>query len=43
MQVMIENVLVTELVTHQDRIDNRVLYPKLPYTDGLDFVTVNLN
>ena len=37
---MIENDLGTELWTHQDRINSRVLYPKLPNSDGLDIVKV---
>lgn len=41
-QVITENDLGTQLWTHQDSIENIILYPKLPNKDGLDFVNVNL-
>ena len=36
MKVMIESDLGTEFRTHQDRIDNRAFFPKLPNSNGLD-------
>jgi hypothetical protein len=38
MQVMIEIDLGTELLAHQDRIDSRILSPRLPNTHGLDII-----
>jgi hypothetical protein len=36
MQIMIESYLGTELWTHQDRVNNRILSPWLSNTNGLD-------
>jgi hypothetical protein len=38
MQVRIRNNLGTELETHQDRIDDRILSPKLPNIYGLEMI-----